>query len=186
MDGMRSYIDRWQLYMVLLGVEPLKVLNVPRVGDLLTIRVLQAILSWSCNLKYEEWSFPPWVDLVQPRLILNATRDLIADVKWPFMNIVVMVPPNTLQIAQCCTWPLRLTIAPTSGFVVFALLVHFDSWGLPHYNCWENGLWSVYKEKKGDCPMALQRWVWSPQMTCGNSKIHLPPFFAHCIIKSLL
>ena len=148
MDGMRSYTDRWQLYMVLLGVEPLKVLNVPRIGDLLTIRVLQAILSWSCNLKYEEWSFPPWVDLVQPRLILNATRDLIADVKWPFMNIVVMVPPNTLQIAQCCTWPLRLTIAPTSGFVVFALLVHFDSWGLPHYNCWENGLWSVYKEKK--------------------------------------
>jgi hypothetical protein len=80
---------------VRLCVEPIELVDVPRIADVFAFKRLEAIRAWSGHLCNCEGTFPWRAELVQSFRVLDAAEDEIANVEGAFLDVAIVVASDT-------------------------------------------------------------------------------------------
>jgi hypothetical protein len=83
---------------VRLRVEPIELVDVPRVADVFAFKRLEAIRAWSGDLCNYEGTFSWRAELVQSFRILDAVEDKIANVEGTFVDVAIVIASDTFKV----------------------------------------------------------------------------------------
>jgi hypothetical protein len=112
-----------------------QLLNVPGVGDGLTVRGGQLIRPWSEHLRDDVWAFPRRRHLCEAIAVLSDTQDLVSDLEGAASHVSGVIAPKGLLVS-CRPYEGHFTCLLELVFRVFQVDVPFllvegkGTWGV--------------------------------------------------------